>query len=208
MRPRLRGGDAENAGRAPEKRAAPRRRGQRGPGRAPLGLPQGRAPRRAQGRDGRRPAPALPSQAPARLPRGGVRRGEGRRLRGGAVGLGLDGPGLLPRRPGAVPRRRGHGPRLRAPGNRLAAAVRLGRPEGSPRLVKIAVLKFGGTSVADPEKIQRAAERAVEMRRAGWQVAVVVSAPGEMTDELIGLAKRVAHEPDPRELDQLKIGRA
>lgn len=69
--------------------------------------------------------------------------------------------------------------------------------------MKIAVLKFGGTSVADPEKIQRAAERAVEMRRAGWQVAVVVSAPGDMTDELIGLAKRVAPEPDPRELDQL-----
>lgn len=68
---------------------------------------------------------------------------------------------------------------------------------------RIAVLKFGGTSVADPEKIQRAAERAVEMRRAGWKVAVVVSAPGEMTDELIGLAKRVAPEPDRRELDQL-----
>ena len=69
--------------------------------------------------------------------------------------------------------------------------------------MRIAVLKFGGTSVADPEKIARAAERAVEMRRAGWSVAVVVSAPGEMTDELIGLAKRVAPSPDPRELDQL-----
>ena len=46
--------------------------------------------------------------------------------------------------------------------------------------------------MADPEKISRAAERAVAMRRDGWRVAVVVSAPGEMTDELIGLARRVA----------------
>ena len=67
----------------------------------------------------------------------------------------------------------------------------------------IAVLKFGGTSVADPEKIQRAAERAVEMRRKGLRVAVVVSAPGEMTDELIGLARRVAPEPEERELAHL-----
>ncbi|MBI3297765.1 MAG: aspartate kinase [Elusimicrobia bacterium] len=68
---------------------------------------------------------------------------------------------------------------------------------------RIAVLKFGGTSVADPEKISRAAERAVAMRKQGFQVAVVVSAPGEMTDELIGLARRMAPEPDPRELDHL-----
>ncbi|MEK7382076.1 MAG: aspartate kinase, partial [Elusimicrobiota bacterium] len=50
--------------------------------------------------------------------------------------------------------------------------------------MKIAVMKFGGTSVADPEKIQRAAERAVSERRRGRAVVVVVSAPGEMTDEL------------------------
>ena len=67
----------------------------------------------------------------------------------------------------------------------------------------IAVLKFGGTSVADPEKISLAAERAIEFRRKGFRVAVVVSAPGDMTDDLIGLAQRVAPEPDPRELDHL-----
>lgn len=69
--------------------------------------------------------------------------------------------------------------------------------------MKITVMKFGGTSVADPEKIRRAAERAVAARRQGWAPVVVVSAPGEMTDELIALAERVAPEPDERELDQL-----
>ena len=69
--------------------------------------------------------------------------------------------------------------------------------------MKITVMKFGGTSVADPEKIQRAAERAIAERRKGYAVVVVVSAPGEMTDELIALAERVAAAPDERELDQL-----
>jgi len=67
----------------------------------------------------------------------------------------------------------------------------------------ILVMKFGGTSVADPEKIQRAADRAVAARRRGRAVVIVVSAPGDMTDELLTLARRVAAEPDDRELDQL-----
>ncbi|MBI3551805.1 MAG: aspartate kinase [Elusimicrobia bacterium] len=69
--------------------------------------------------------------------------------------------------------------------------------------MRITVMKFGGTSVADPEKIQRAAERAVAERRKGRGVVVVVSAPGQMTDELLTLAERVAPRPDERELDQL-----
>ncbi len=69
--------------------------------------------------------------------------------------------------------------------------------------MKITVMKFGGTSVVDPEKIQRAAERAIRGRRNGYAVVVVVSAPGEMTDELIALAQRVTPTPDERELDQL-----
>ena len=69
--------------------------------------------------------------------------------------------------------------------------------------MKITVMKFGGTSVADPEKIQRAAERAIVERRKGYAVVVVVSAPGEMTDELISLAERITPAPDDRELDQL-----
>ena len=69
--------------------------------------------------------------------------------------------------------------------------------------MKILVMKFGGTSVADPEKIGRAAERAIAARKRGLGVVVVVSAPGEMTDELLTLAERVVAEPDERELDQL-----
>ena len=67
----------------------------------------------------------------------------------------------------------------------------------------VVVMKFGGTSVADPEKIQRAAERAIAERRKGRGVVVVVSAPGDMTDELLTLAERVTEAPDERELDQL-----
>lgn len=65
------------------------------------------------------------------------------------------------------------------------------------------VMKFGGASVADPEKIERAAERAVRLRRRGGRVVVVVSAPGEMTDELITLARQLTPSPDQRELDAL-----
>lgn len=65
------------------------------------------------------------------------------------------------------------------------------------------LMKFGGTSVADPEKIQRAAERATQARRRGAKVVVVVSAPGTMTDELVALSKRIDEKPDERELDVL-----
>ena len=65
------------------------------------------------------------------------------------------------------------------------------------------VMKFGGTSVADPDKIRRAAAIAVAERRRGRRVAVVVSAPGTMTDELWALAHRVSRRPGGRELDQL-----
>jgi len=68
---------------------------------------------------------------------------------------------------------------------------------------ELVVMKFGGTSVADPEKIQRAAERAVAARRRGVDVVVVVSAPGDMTDELLELSRRVNARPDARELDVL-----
>jgi len=73
-----------------------------------------------------------------------------------------------------------------------------------PRNTKpVVVMKFGGTSVADPEKIQRAAERAIALKRKGKSVVVVVSAPGKMTDELIGLARQICPNPNPRELDAL-----
>lgn len=68
---------------------------------------------------------------------------------------------------------------------------------------RIIVMKFGGTSVADPEKINRAAERAIAEHRKGRAVVVVVSAPGDMTNELLALARRVVPDPETRELDQL-----
>ena len=65
------------------------------------------------------------------------------------------------------------------------------------------VMKFGGTSVADPEKIRRVAARLVEARRAGGRVVGVVSAMGRHTDELVALAHKVSPGPKPRELDML-----
>jgi aspartate kinase len=65
------------------------------------------------------------------------------------------------------------------------------------------VMKFGGTSVADPEKIRRVAARLVATKRAGARVVAVVSAMGYHTDELLDLAREVSPEPKPRELDML-----
>jgi aspartate kinase len=73
----------------------------------------------------------------------------------------------------------------------------------------IIVQKYGGSSVADVQKIALVAERVVATRRAGHDVVVVVSAMGKTTDELIGLARRsatasdAAAEPPRRELDML-----
>ncbi|HEY3070386.1 MAG TPA: aspartate kinase [Gaiellaceae bacterium] len=64
------------------------------------------------------------------------------------------------------------------------------------------VMKFGGTSVADPEKIRRVAARLVAAKRSG-RVVGVVSAMGQHTDELVALAHEVSPHPKPRELDML-----
>jgi aspartate kinase len=74
--------------------------------------------------------------------------------------------------------------------------------EGPPHLGTL-VLKFGGTSVADPEKIRRVAARLVAAKRAGGRVVGVVSAMGQHTDELVALAREVSLRPEPRELDML-----
>jgi len=65
------------------------------------------------------------------------------------------------------------------------------------------VQKFGGSSVADAESIRRVARRIVATRRQGTQVAVVVSAMGDTTDELVDLANQVSPQPAERELDML-----
>jgi aspartate kinase len=67
----------------------------------------------------------------------------------------------------------------------------------------VVVQKFGGSSVADVEKIRKVAERVAATRRAGTDVCVVVSAMGDTTDELLSLAKRVSPAPPRRELDML-----
>jgi aspartate kinase len=65
------------------------------------------------------------------------------------------------------------------------------------------VMKFGGTSVADAERIKRAARRIVDKREAGHRVVAVLSARGKTTDELIEMAEEVSSAPDPREMDML-----
>jgi len=67
----------------------------------------------------------------------------------------------------------------------------------------IVVQKYGGSSVADPEMIQAVADRVLARRAEGRKLVVVVSAMGKATDELLGMARRVAREPDRRELDML-----
>ena len=67
----------------------------------------------------------------------------------------------------------------------------------------ILVQKYGGSSVADVEKIGRVADRVVAAKQAGHDVVVVVSAMGKTTDGLLELAKRVSTEAPRRELDML-----
>ncbi len=65
------------------------------------------------------------------------------------------------------------------------------------------VQKFGGSSVADVERIRRVARRVVEAHKAGHQVVVVVSAMAGETDRLVDLAHEVSPDPVPREYDVL-----
>jgi aspartate kinase len=69
--------------------------------------------------------------------------------------------------------------------------------------VALLVQKFGGTSVADPDRIRAVADHVVRTRRAGDDVVVVVSAMGKTTDDLVRLAHDVAREPGGREMDML-----
>lgn len=67
----------------------------------------------------------------------------------------------------------------------------------------IMVQKYGGTSVADPERIKQVANRVRDSRDAGYELVVVVSAMGETTDRLAALASEVTSSPTPREMDML-----
>jgi aspartate kinase len=65
------------------------------------------------------------------------------------------------------------------------------------------VMKFGGTSVADAEKLKHVARRLVAARDNGARVVAVLSAMGSTTDELLDLARQISARPEPRELDML-----
>ncbi|HEX6261868.1 MAG TPA: aspartate kinase [Actinomycetota bacterium] len=67
----------------------------------------------------------------------------------------------------------------------------------------IVVQKYGGTSVADLDRIRSVAGRVIEAKEAGDEVCVVVSAMGDTTDELLGMAHRITPVPHGRELDLL-----
>ncbi len=67
----------------------------------------------------------------------------------------------------------------------------------------IIVHKYGGTSVADPERIKNVARRVAKAKQAGDDIVVVVSAMGDTTDELIALAGKISSDPSDRELDML-----
>ncbi|MFH1258964.1 MAG: aspartate kinase [Elusimicrobiota bacterium] len=64
-------------------------------------------------------------------------------------------------------------------------------------------MKFGGSSVATSEKMKWVAKKVIAERKAGHRVVVVVSAPGDTTDDLIAMAQEITPNPDAREMDML-----
>ncbi|MCU0665932.1 MAG: aspartate kinase [Candidatus Omnitrophica bacterium] len=68
---------------------------------------------------------------------------------------------------------------------------------------KLIVQKFGGSSVANAEKIQNVAKRVTAYKKNGYNIVVVVSALGDTTDQLIELAAKINREPSEREMDML-----
>ncbi len=75
--------------------------------------------------------------------------------------------------------------------------------DASAQRIGTVVMKFGGTSVAGPERLKHVARRIVSAREAGSRVVAVLSAMGQTTDELIDLAYQVSPQPAPREVDML-----
>lgn len=65
------------------------------------------------------------------------------------------------------------------------------------------VMKFGGSSVAGAERIKNVARRIVEKKKKRNHVVAVVSAPGNMTDDLLSMAEKISQNPPERELDVL-----
>ena len=75
--------------------------------------------------------------------------------------------------------------------------------QAAPATTGTVVMKFGGTSVANRERIVRAAQRIVRAKEEGNRVVAVLSAQGKFTDELVSMAHEVSPRPHPREMDML-----
>src|SRR5947209_17870728 len=71
------------------------------------------------------------------------------------------------------------------------------------RRMAVIVQKYGGSSVADAQKIMNVARRVAEATAGGHRLVVVVSAMGKTTDSLVALAHQITPTPDPRETDML-----
>ena len=69
--------------------------------------------------------------------------------------------------------------------------------------MSLIVQKFGGTSVANGDRINAVADRVAKFKKEGHQIIVVVSAMSGETNKLIGLAEEMMAYPDPRELDAI-----
>ena len=70
-------------------------------------------------------------------------------------------------------------------------------------VIGLRTMKFGGSSVADADKIRNVAERIAAVKEGGDEVLAVVSARGKTTDGLVDLAYEISDRPDPREMDML-----
>ena len=67
----------------------------------------------------------------------------------------------------------------------------------------LVVMKFGGSSVANPDRMKNVARRIIDKKREGNRCVVVVSAMGDTTDDLIDLSKKINADPPDREMDLL-----
>ena len=85
-------------------------------------------------------------------------------------------------------------------GNPERLSILVSMPESGADII---VMKFGGTSVAGPDQIKRAAGRIVAAREAGKRVVAVLSARGKTTDELVEQAHEISERPVAREMDML-----
>ncbi len=83
----------------------------------------------------------------------------------------------------------------------MLATIHRPCPEEDP--IALRVMKFGGSSVADADKIKNVARRIAQAKEGGDDVVAVLSARGKTTDGLVAMAQEISDQPDPREMDML-----